>query len=156
MLAAIDDSDARWSVLDTTARTVQGTGGEAVVVHVLERHHFGVFTDPEPAEHCQELVDAAVAHLRSREVRARGLVLRSPGGSVAHQLAKEAERLNCALLILGSRRPGELKAAVTGSVAHDVSRQTTRPLLLAARRNAPGMVGDPSEAMRAGGRSSPS
>ena len=153
VLAAVDDGEDRWSVLDTAARTVQGTGGEAVVVHVLERHRTGVFTDLEPAEHGQELVDAAVAHLRSREVRARGLVLRSPGGSVAHQLAREAERLNCALLIVGSRRPGDLKAVVAGSVAHEVSRRTRRPLLLAARPSEPDVVGDPSEAVRGGSRS---
>jgi nucleotide-binding universal stress UspA family protein len=147
VLAAVDAGEDRWSVLDTAARTVQGTGGEAVVVHVLERHRSGVFTDLEPAERGQELVDAAVADLRSREVRARGLALRPPGGSVAQQLVKEAERLNCALLILGSRRPGELEAVVTGSVAHEVSRRTRRPLLLAPRRSVPEVVGDPGEAV---------
>jgi nucleotide-binding universal stress UspA family protein len=155
VLAAIDDSDRRSSVLDTAARTVQGTGGEVVVVHVRERRRTGVFVDGEPAEQGQELVDDAVSRLRSREVRARGLVVPPPGGSVANQLVREAERLNCALLIVGSRRPGELDAVVTGSVAHEVSRRTRRPLLLAAqpsrpepareRREAPGRPATASE-----------
>jgi len=50
---------------------------------------------------------------------------------VASLIAAEADRIDADVIVIGSRRRGDLAALVLGSLTRDLLRRTTRPVLLA-------------------------
>jgi nucleotide-binding universal stress UspA family protein len=73
-----------------------------------------------------------------RRLRADGVSARTAGlagvGDVAFQIAAEADRLDADVIVIGSRRRGDMAALVLGSVTRDLVRRTARPVLLAEAR----------------------
>ena len=63
------------------------------------------------------------------DARAESLAAALPGVPV--QIAEAAERANADVIVIGSRRRGELAAILLGSVARELVRLTTRPVLMA-------------------------
>jgi len=89
------------------------------------------YHDPTPADvdGTRALNDAFDALRTAGVYAARRLVysLDSRGAVIA----RAADDLDADLIVLGSRRPGNLESLVLGSVAHDVISRTHRPVLVA-------------------------
>jgi nucleotide-binding universal stress UspA family protein len=73
------------------------------------------------------------------DARAESLAAALPGVPV--QIADAAERANADVIVIGSRRRGELSAILLGSVARELVRLTTRPVLMA---DVPARVDEPA------------
>jgi hypothetical protein len=101
---------------DESLSAATRVSGDVVVVSVA----------PDPARGLA-LLDSAVRRLRRRAVRARGLLVAGPG-EVGAQLAEAADRLDAALVVVG-----------TEDLAREVGRHTRRVLLVAGCGNRMGL-----------------
>ena len=77
------------------------------------------------------LIEENLAVLSAAGVHASGRQVYSVDG-VAVALARLADELDADLIVVGSRRPGNLEAILLGSVSHDLIARTQRTVLLAA------------------------
>jgi len=88
--------------------------------------------DPTPTEVAgTEALDDALKTLSQAGVTGharRVYNLESTGDAIA----RTADELDADLIVLGSRRPGNVEALLLGSVAHAVIARTRRAVLLAA------------------------
>jgi nucleotide-binding universal stress UspA family protein len=104
--------------------------------HELARQHGAdivvQYIDPvlESVSSAQRFVRGIVRELRARGVRARAAGLAGMGDA-AFQIAAKAEQIDADVIVVGSRRRGDLTALVLGSVTRELVRRTTRPVLLA-------------------------
>jgi nucleotide-binding universal stress UspA family protein len=92
---------------------------------------YPLYTDPSPAD--QEgarALEAAVKVLRDAGVNAVSRRAYSLDGTAA-AIARTADELDTDLIVLGSRRPGNLEALLLGSVAQSVVARTRRAVLIA-------------------------
>ena len=128
ILLAVDRSEQREHAVRAALGLGRQHGAEVVVQYV----------DPvlESPSSARRFVSGIVDRLRSEGVRARGAALAGMG-AVAFQIATEAERVDADLIVVGSRRRGDLAALVLGSVTRDLVRRTTRPVLLAGTSESP-------------------
>jgi nucleotide-binding universal stress UspA family protein len=97
-----------------------------------ERHH--------AHEETMRLLDRLEGHLGPADLERRVLY-----GSVAEELADLAEEEDAALLVVGSRGRGALKAAVFGSVSSALSRTSDRPVVIVRRDSSPPLFGASDE-----------
>ena len=137
ILLAVDRSGHGERAIETAAELGLEHGAAIVVQHVEP-----VIESPASARRfVQEIVD----RLRSRGLRARTAGLAGVGG-VATQLAATAGRIDADLVVVGSRRRGDVGAVVLGSVTRELVQRTARPVLLAGtgaragRQRAAGMA----------------
>lgn len=79
----------------------------------------------------RRVIDEELAVLSAAGVRARARQVYSVAG-VGRALAEVAEEVDADLIVLGSTRPGNLRALLLGSTAHEVVGHTRRTVLLAA------------------------
>jgi nucleotide-binding universal stress UspA family protein len=88
----------------------------------------------EPVYECVASARAFVRGI-ARRLRSEGLRSRAIGlagmGCVAFQIAQAADRVDADVIVVGSRRRGDVAALLLGSVARDLLRRTARPVLLA-------------------------
>lgn len=124
ILAAVDGSDGSAAAMDAAARLAREHGARILVAHAPERRRRG---DLSPAV----LLAAACRRLHEAGVAAEERIL--PGDEpVAARLAEAAELWDADLSVLGSRRLTNLGGLLLGSVAHQLVRRSSRPVLLAA------------------------
>jgi nucleotide-binding universal stress UspA family protein len=124
VLLAVDRSERAEAAIETALGLCRQHGATASVLYVEP-----VLESPDSA---RRYVRAIVERFRHAGVAARA---EGPGGvaSVAIQIAEAAERRDADIVVIGSARRGELAAIVMGSVARELVRVTTRPVLLAAK-----------------------
>ncbi|HXM54470.1 MAG TPA: universal stress protein [Candidatus Dormibacteraeota bacterium] len=122
ILLAVDRNVQRDQAVEAACGLARQHGAEVVVQYV----------DP-----VFESVTSARRFVRDilRQLRTEGVPARTAGlagvGDVSAQIAAEAERVDADVIVIGSRRRGDLAALVLGSVARDLVRRTARPVLLA-------------------------
>ena len=77
------------------------------------------------------LIEEELAVFSAAGVRAHGRQVSTVGG-VGAALARVADEANADLIVVGSTRPGHVRALLLGSVAHELIARTQRTVLLAS------------------------
>lgn len=143
ILVALDDGPDIARVVEWT-RTVCVNGGERVTaVHVLSDAVLGHMLSSAAARATGDYFDDARVRTELRDETARWLerVLRArvpetiassqvAFGDPATEILAVGERLAADLIVVGSRGTGRVRQALLGSVARDVLRGSTRPVLV--------------------------
>lgn len=132
VLVAIAGADEVPTAVATTIAVARRWQAEAIVVHVAGIAALARAIRTSAGEDGAAIVDEAVARLRSAGVDARGLVI-DAHGSVASQIASQVEAIGADLIVVGSRRPGELRSLLLGSTDHALRHQVETPVLVAER-----------------------
>jgi nucleotide-binding universal stress UspA family protein len=137
VLAATDFSPAARHAAERAARLAQDTGAPLALLHVLPgsslaelRHWLGAGHALEQqlqADTLAQLQQAAQALQLERGVTVRTL---QASGLAFEEIAREAERQDAAVMVLGARGMGFLRRLVLGSTSERLLRRSTRPLLL--------------------------
>jgi nucleotide-binding universal stress UspA family protein len=115
ILCAVDDSEAAGRVLDSARWLAGALQAPLVVVHVVKQ-------TPDDA-------DALVASIRG-QVGDELADVRLVEGSPAEAIMETAEREDAELLVVGSRGRGPLRAALLGSVSHELTAQARCPVVV--------------------------
>ncbi|HEX6349134.1 MAG TPA: universal stress protein [Candidatus Dormibacteraeota bacterium] len=132
ILLAIAGGDEVPSAVATTIAVGRRWDAEVVVVHVARILVVESTAWVEPEAEGLAAVDPVVDQLKSAGVRARGQVI-TAYGSVANQIAEAAEKWDADLVVMGSRRTGELGALLTGATDHALVHSIQTPVLIAGR-----------------------
>jgi nucleotide-binding universal stress UspA family protein len=142
IVAAIDADQERSSkVVDAALQLARAFGSQVLVVHVREVERPAAMVAPtakagaippslhfESEEEAKELVDEAVAHMKSDGVAARGQV-GTGVGSTARELLDIAQDFNATTIIVGDRG-SRVSDLLLGSVAHRIVHLAEFPVLL--------------------------
>lgn len=152
ILAPVDFSDATDAVLDEAARLAEAMRAKVWIVHVssppanLLVEEFAAVQERDviASGHRRDhrAVQDCMARLRSAGVDATALLVR---GTPVEKILYEAERLQPALIVMGSHGHGALYHLLAGSVCDGVLRHGRWPVVVVPvrkRRNEP--AGEPS------------
>lgn len=124
ILVAIGDDDEVGSEVAVAAAAAHPDGSKVLVVHLLT----------PGAESKRETVDRAIDTLSEAGIEADGWLLRP--GPVADAIADAAGRWGADIVVMGPARPGDVGSLLFESVIHDLLRETSPPVLVAARSHA--------------------
>lgn len=122
VLLAVDRSERAEAAIQTALNLCRQHGAAASVLYVEP-----VF---EGIDSARRYVSGIVDRFLEAGVDARAEGVGSVAG-VPVQIIEAAERTDADLIVIGSRRRGELAAVVMGSMARELVRLTARPVLLA-------------------------
>ena len=118
------------SAMSAAIAIARGWKAEVQVFHVA-----AVVAGPvawsEPSYCSKAVVNAALSELKAAGVAARGDIVLGTG--IASEIARAAEGWDADLVIMGSRRLGELRSLLTGAVDHAVVNRVEMPVLIAGR-----------------------
>lgn len=127
LVAAAGADDVR---LAAAVNLVAQPETEVTVLHVPEVAVGMDIPWAEPAEHALATAEAAAAEIRLGGQPATAKVRWGP---VAYTIIETARAAECDLIVLGSRPPSDVAAALIGSVSHQVIQESDRPVLVARR-----------------------
>lgn len=124
ILLAVDRNDQCEQAVRAARELARQHGADVVVQYV----------DPvfESVPSAQRFVRGVVRELRAHGVRARTAGVAGMGGA-ASQIAAKAKRVDADVIVVGSRRRGDVAALLLGSMTRELVRQTTLPVLLAEK-----------------------
>jgi nucleotide-binding universal stress UspA family protein len=131
VLAATDFSPLGNAAVAQAYRLLRGSGGVVELCHAREPGR-----EPLPPERWAELQKRLWA-LVPEEAQARGIVTRVSvleGATWAEAILQAAERMSVDLVVLGSHGRSGVARALVGSVADEVVRGSSRPVVLVRRR----------------------
>jgi len=141
LLVAVDLSPASERIIDAARRVAEATGARVHVLHVAEPEpdFMGFEAGPEVvrdqlvAEYRREhqAVQALAEKLRDRGIEAKGLLIRGP---TAAATIREAERLDAALIVVGSHGRSAIYDVLVGSYSADILRKSHIPVLVVPTR----------------------
>ena len=118
------------SAVNTAIAVARRWRAEVVVFHVAS-----MIAEPvawiEPDDQSRAVVNAALAKLKAAGVEARAEIV--IGTRIAGEIARAAEGWDADLVVMGSRRIGELRSMLTSAVDHAVVNRVDRPVLIAGR-----------------------
>lgn len=107
-------------------------GSEVRILHVAQAIFPGEgFAHVEPDDEIERTIKQATTLLREAGVAVSAMV--APAGSVVRALAETAANWQADVIVIGSRRSGDLASILFGSVTHGLLRATERPVLVAGR-----------------------
>ena len=134
VLVAVDGGELSHQAV-VTAAALAGSETEVTPLYVDNSAGglgaYPLYVDPTPAEEeGRRALDDALEVLRTAGVRASAQRVYGLEGTAA-AIARAADELNADLIVLGSRRPGNIEALLLGSVAHGVIARTRRSVLVA-------------------------
>lgn len=132
ILVAVDASAEADVAVDLAADLALRTGAMVKLIHVRYQAATEGYYYVEPEEQAHLLVEGHAKALRERGVPASAEAVRS-WSPVAEQISAAAESWAADLVIVGSRRLGNVGGAVHGSISHGVVASTRRPVLIAGR-----------------------
>jgi len=132
VLLAIAGGEEIATAVPTAIAVSRRWAAEVLVLHVSRVLALEGVPWTEPAPEAQAAVDAAVRELRAAGVSAHGDVV-TGGGSVASEIAEIAEGWDADLIVMGSRRLGELHGLLTGATDHQLVHRIQTPVLIAGR-----------------------
>jgi nucleotide-binding universal stress UspA family protein len=137
VLAATDFSPAARHAAERAARVARETGTALALLHVLPGGHLAELRRWFGAGHAmeQQLLADTLAQLQQAAQtlqRERGVPVAAlqASGTAFEEIAREAERRDAAVVVLGARGAGFLRRLVLGSTAERLLRRSTRPLLV--------------------------
>jgi nucleotide-binding universal stress UspA family protein len=140
LLVAVDGARESRPAVDLAAIIAKDHGAEIRLVHAMQNVAVegGTFLEPE--------ADAAALFKTFGEpLRNRGIEVSTQAldgfGSPAVRIAAAAVAWNADLLVIGSRRLGELSSLVQGSTSHALLAESDRPVLVAGKPGRSGPTG---------------
>lgn len=139
ILVPLDGSRLAESVLPLVEGLVRSSGGTVVLLHVLERGAPAT-VHGEPHLHdvpqAQQYLEQAAAQLRGQGVEVTAHAHDAPEGDVARSIAQHQEEEDADLIALCTHGRAGLRDLLYGSIAQQVLRRGTAPVLLVRpRRN---------------------
>jgi nucleotide-binding universal stress UspA family protein len=132
ILLALAGGDEVPSAVATALWVARRWEAEVVVLHVSTVVTSEGAAWTEPPEHAQGIVDRAVRELTEAGARARGEVVTGTD-PIAADIARAARAWNADLIVMGSRRLGELRGLLTGATNHALVHRVATPVLIAER-----------------------
>jgi nucleotide-binding universal stress UspA family protein len=131
ILAAVDESQTAERVLAAARELATLSNGEVFVLHVWE-------AEPSKSKSCTAtsyddaclMVETAVKNLVSAGVRAKSQVAANLYGHTAREITGCAKAHDVSVIVIGSRRRGDLTALVAGSTAHKVVHMADRAVVV--------------------------
>jgi len=133
VLVGVDSSERSAEAVESAIEVATACKAIVIAAHVRESIFAGeAAAYIEPDEVAQAVLAAATDRFREAGVAAEVRTLLGLGG-VARELVAMADEVDADLIVLGSRRLGDLGGLFLGSVAHQVLHLTRRPLLMAER-----------------------
>jgi len=139
IVALVDLSTASAKVLSHATTMAHAFGSELVVMHVVplvpvtavsygaEMPSIPLEPSPEAVHADRAKLDHLVSSLTHAGIKARALQFQGP---VAETLIEETEKLNADLAIMGTHHHGMLYNLFIGSVAADVLKRLSFPVLV--------------------------
>lgn len=91
--------------------------------------------DEQEIAAAQRLADEGAEAAKDRGYNASALIARA-NESVANTIREVAREINASLIVCGQRGRGAIASAVLGSVSHQLSAHTERPVLIAPQHPA--------------------
>jgi nucleotide-binding universal stress UspA family protein len=131
ILVAVDHLGSAKRTADMAAEIASGSGNLVTVVHVhqVATGKWGrIVVEDEPAEDC--VADLVAKELQSAGVKADYKTIEAPMGRVGAAIAVAADRLDAALIVMGTHGESDLESMTLGSTSHRVIHRSRRPLLL--------------------------
>lgn len=123
ILAAVDDSPERESVLDHAAALAKAGGGTVHVLHVqtIDASALGGGVVEEDTDVVRTLVQKSIKYVVGQGVNADGELREAVRPEIARTVLEAAKDKSADLIVLGMRRAGGLSGLVLGSVADGVA-----------------------------------
>ena len=132
ILLALADGEEVPSAVGTAISVARRWEAEVVVLHVSTIVAADGIAWVEPPEEAESVVDRAVRELKAAGVPARGEVVTGTG-PIASEIAEAALGWDVDLIVMGSRRLGELRGLLTGATDHRLVHQIETPVLISER-----------------------
>jgi nucleotide-binding universal stress UspA family protein len=131
ILVALEDSDMAERVLVAARELATMVKGEVLVLHVWEADP-SKYKSPTTMsyEDACILVETAEKDLVSAGVRATSEVAANLHCYAASEITRRAKAQDVGVIVIGSRRQGDLKALLAGSTAHKVIHMADRPVFV--------------------------
>lgn len=153
LLVAVDGGELAHQAV-VTAAALAGPETEVTALYVDNSAGglgaYPLYVDPTPAEEeGSQALDDALEVLRGAGVHASSQRTYALDGTAA-AIARAADELEADLIVLGSRRPGNIEALLLGSVAHGVIARTRRTVLVATGATQAPKTGNGHEASAEG------
>lgn len=133
ILLALADGEEVPSAVGTAISVALRWEAEVVVLHVSTIVAADGIAWVEPPEEAESVVDRAVSALKGAGVPARGEVVTGTG-PIASDIAEAALGWDVDLIVMGSRRVGELRGLLTGATDHRLVHQIETPVLITERK----------------------
>jgi nucleotide-binding universal stress UspA family protein len=135
LVCGVDDSSAARQAARVARRLAEGLGVKVVLVHAVPSiappGTSGVPLGPaELADFEHRAGEEFLASLAFEEGFGSSGERRVVFGSQAEAIGDVADEVNAALVVVGTRRRGALRAALAGSVSLDLKGDSSRPVLL--------------------------
>lgn len=135
VVCGVDDSSAARQAARVARRLAEGLGVEVVLVHAVPTiTPPGMSSAPrgsaELTDFERRVAEDFLAKLAFEEGFGGRGERRVVFGSQAEAIGDVADELNAALVVVGTRRRGALRAALAGSVSLDLKGESSRPVLL--------------------------
>jgi nucleotide-binding universal stress UspA family protein len=135
IVTAIDGSDATEDILDQAADLATQSGGEVIVVHVLETYldvslAITVGGELEDREAAARVVDGALSRLRDKKVRARAETTDTDVADLGTALLTVAANVKADLLVLGLHHHSRLSSVFEFPVRDAIANASKIPVLL--------------------------
>ncbi|MFD8541631.1 universal stress protein [Streptomyces rubrogriseus] len=132
ILAAIDASPARHSVVRLTADMARLTGAEVTVVHIApSTATIAAVVSLEDDSEATTILDEAITRLRDAGVEAEGTVVGALTTQIASTISATAREWQADLLILSPHHRGSLQALLNPRVSDAVTHNSRTAVLLA-------------------------
>jgi nucleotide-binding universal stress UspA family protein len=131
ILAAVDESQSAERVLAAARELAALSNGEVLVFHVWEGEpsRYRALTATSYQAACT-MVETAEKILANAGVRARSEVAANLYSHTAREITGYARTSNASVIVIGSRRRGDLAALVAGSTAHKVVQMADCPVVV--------------------------
>jgi nucleotide-binding universal stress UspA family protein len=131
ILLSVDGSDHARRATEVTAGLAARMDADVTVVNVREVPASWVLDlDPTLTWADSELVDEIVRELKDQGISARGEILASSGGTVAHDIVEAAKAADASLIVMGTRGLTDPEGVLFGSVAHKVIHRAPCPVMV--------------------------
>jgi nucleotide-binding universal stress UspA family protein len=131
ILAAVDESQVAERVLAAAGELAALSSGEVLVFHVWEgepgKYKSSRVTSYEAA---QVMVETAEEQLLSAGIKATSEVTANLYSHTAREITSYAKAHDVGVIVIGSRRRGDLTALIAGSTAHKVVHMADRPVVV--------------------------
>lgn len=131
IVLAVDGSESAGRALEAAADLAGCSGGEIVVIHVVERvagGRGGPF-EVEAPEEGRNILDEAVRTLKERGVNVRGEVRHAFAGRVAKEILDIVASEHADLVAMGTRGLSDWQGLLVGSTTHKVLHLGSSPVL---------------------------
>jgi nucleotide-binding universal stress UspA family protein len=135
VLAAVHDRRDMRPALELVRQVATEGVTQVRVLHLREREISGsAWFSRETGSEASYITEAAIFELRMAGLAAGGTVRYAIVDRVAEAILREAEAFDADVIVLGRPRRGELATRLLGGVTMRVLRQSSCPVIVAARR----------------------